>query len=78
MEFKVGDRVKIINNYIFDDRLVKKGDIETIAKINKRYIYFYVGKEIQMVSKVIAENFLKPIKTKKIQYTKNSEEEMIK
>lgn len=78
MKFNVGDKVKVINNYIFDDRLVKKGDIETISTVTKRYICFYVGKEIQIVSKVIAENFLKPIKTKKIQYTKNGEEEMIK
>jgi len=64
MEFKVGDKVKVINNYIFDDRLVKKGDIVTISTVTKRYICFYVKDTIQLVSKVIAENFLKPIKQK--------------
>lgn len=72
--FKVGDKVKVINNYIFDSRLVKKGDIETVAKVSKRYVYFYVGKEVQLVSVVIAENFLKPVKVKGKEMAAKSEE----
>ena len=65
MEFKVGDKVKIINNYIFDNNFVKKGDIVIISNVNKRYVCFYAKKHLQMVSKIIAENFLKPVKQRK-------------
>ena len=64
MGFKVGQKVKIINNYIFDSNFVKKGDIVIISNVTKKYIYFYANKHLQLVSKVIAENFLKSMKQK--------------
>ena len=67
--FKVGDKVKVINNYIFDTNFVKKGDIVTISNVNKRYICFYAKEHLQMVSRVIAENFLKPIKQERKEST---------